>query len=230
MLYPLDQARDMLRFYRDFCATLPDEAEAYAAVLTAPQGMPVAAFILGYNGPIADGEKVLAPARKFGTPIADLVGPMPYAARQRLLDEPNATHGLHRYWRSAFTEKISDELVDALVEAASRFQLSAERVYLLFSCTAPRRASRPPRPPSPQDARSGTSTPLVSGRTEQSRRSTFSGYGPFGTRSSHSCRAARTSITCRKTTSRKRFEHRMEAITPDCVKSNELTTRTICFG
>jgi FAD/FMN-containing dehydrogenase len=121
VLYPLDQARDMLRFYRDFCATLPDEAEAYAAVLTAPQGMPVAAFILGYNGPIADGEKVLAPARRFGTPIADLVGPMPYAARQKLLDEPNAIHGLHRYWRSAFTEKISDELVDALVEAASRF-------------------------------------------------------------------------------------------------------------
>jgi FAD/FMN-containing dehydrogenase len=121
VLYPLDQARDMLRFYRDFCATLPDEAEAYAAVLTAPQGMPVAAFILGYNGPIADGEKVMAPARRFGTPIADLVGPMPYAARQRLLDEPNAIHGLHRYWRSAFTEKISDELVDGLVEAASRF-------------------------------------------------------------------------------------------------------------
>jgi FAD/FMN-containing dehydrogenase len=121
VLYPLDQARDVLRFYRDFCATLPDEAEAYAAVLTAPQGMPVAAFILGYNGPIADGEKVLAPARRFGTPIADLVGPMPYAARQRLLDEPNATNGLHRYWRSAFTEKITDDLVDALVEAASRF-------------------------------------------------------------------------------------------------------------
>jgi FAD/FMN-containing dehydrogenase len=121
VLYPLDQARDMLRFYRDFCATLPDEAEAYAAVLTAPQGMPVAAFILGYNGPMGDGEKVLAPARRFGTPIADLVGPMPYAARQRLLDEPNAIHGLHRYWRSAFTEKISDELVDGLVEAASRF-------------------------------------------------------------------------------------------------------------
>jgi FAD/FMN-containing dehydrogenase len=121
VLYPLDQARDVLRFYRDFCATLPDEAEAYAALLTAPQGMPVAAFILGYNGPIADGEKVLAPARRFGTPIADLVGPMPYAARQRLLDEPNATNGLHRYWRSAFTEKITDDLVDALVEAASRF-------------------------------------------------------------------------------------------------------------
>src|SRR5215468_3893302 len=49
VIYPLDQARDVLRFYRDFSAGLPDEAEAYAALLTAPQGMPVAALLLGYN-------------------------------------------------------------------------------------------------------------------------------------------------------------------------------------
>lgn len=121
VLYPLDQARDMLRFYRDFCATLPDEAEAYAALLTAPQGMPVGAMLLGYNGPIPDGEKIFAPARQFGKPIADLVGPMPYSARQTMLDDPNATHGLQRYWRSALTERISDELIDLLVEGASTF-------------------------------------------------------------------------------------------------------------
>jgi FAD/FMN-containing dehydrogenase len=121
VIYPLDQARDVLRFYRDFSAKLPDEAEAYAALLTAPQGMPVAALILGYNGPAADGEKVLAPARRFGSPAADVVGPMPYAARQRLLDEPNATHGLQRYWRSAFTEALSDDLIDVLVEGAKTF-------------------------------------------------------------------------------------------------------------
>jgi FAD/FMN-containing dehydrogenase len=121
VLYPLDQARDMFRFYRDFCATLPDEAEAYAALLTAPQGMPVSAMMLGYNGPISDGEKIFAPARQFGKPIADLVGPMPYSARQRMLDDPNATHGLQRYWRSALTERISDELIDLLVEGASKF-------------------------------------------------------------------------------------------------------------
>jgi FAD/FMN-containing dehydrogenase len=121
VLYPLDQARDMLRFYRDFCPTLPDEAEAYAALLTAPQGMPVGAMLLGYNGPIADGERILAPARQFGKPIADLVGPMTYAARQMMIDDPNATHGLHRYWRSAFTERISDEMIDGLLDSASKF-------------------------------------------------------------------------------------------------------------
>jgi FAD/FMN-containing dehydrogenase len=121
VLYPLDQARDVLRFYRDFCPTLPDEAEAFAGLLTAPQGMPVVALILGYNGPIGDGERILAPARKFGKPIADLVGPVPYVARQSMLDEPNAIHGLHRYWRSALTEQVSNDLIDLLVEGAGAF-------------------------------------------------------------------------------------------------------------
>ena len=46
---------------------------------------------------------------------------MPYSARQRLLDDPNATHGLHRYWRSAFTERITDAFIERLVEGAARF-------------------------------------------------------------------------------------------------------------
>ncbi len=120
VLYPLDQAREVLRFYRDFCATLPDEAEAFAGLLS-HDGAPVAALLLGYNGSIETGENVLAPARGFGKPIADLVGPMPYAVRQTLIDEPNAKHGLHRYWRSAFTEQISDDLIDKLIAGAASF-------------------------------------------------------------------------------------------------------------
>jgi FAD/FMN-containing dehydrogenase len=132
VLFPLDQARDVLLFYRDFCGTLPDEAEAYLGLLTAPQGMPVVALILGYNGPIAEGEKVLAPARRFGKPIADLVGPVPYSARQQMLDDPNATHGLQRYWRSAFTEQISDELIHVLVDGASRFSSPLSAIIFFY--------------------------------------------------------------------------------------------------
>lgn len=122
VVYPLDQAVDVARFYRDLCPALPDEAEAYLGFITEPQsGMPVVAMILGYNGPIDEGERVLAPARQFGRPVADLVGPMPYAVRQTLLDEPNARNGLHRYWRSAFAEQLSDQFIDVAVDAASSF-------------------------------------------------------------------------------------------------------------
>ncbi|HLZ85246.1 MAG TPA: FAD-binding oxidoreductase [Caulobacteraceae bacterium] len=132
VLYPLDQARDVLRFYRDFCPTLPDAAEANLGLLTLPDGTPVAAMLLGYNGPIEEGEGVLAPARRFGRPIADMVAPMSYAARQVQLDQPAAIHGLHRYWRSAFSERLSDALIDELVAAAGRFS-SPLSALLLFS-------------------------------------------------------------------------------------------------
>jgi hypothetical protein len=85
---------------------------------------------LGYNGPLDEGEKVLAPARQFGRPVADLVGPMPYVMRQTLLDEPTARNGLHRYWRSAFAEQLSDEFIDAAVDAASGF--SSPMSFILF--------------------------------------------------------------------------------------------------
>ena len=131
VIFPLEQATNVLRFYRDFCPTLPDEAEAYAALLTSPEGLPVVALLLGYNGPIEAGEKVLAPARTFTKPLADLVGPMPYCNRQTMLDAPNAEIGLHRYWRAAFTDSIPDELIGQLVEAAAKFS-SPLSAFLFF--------------------------------------------------------------------------------------------------
>jgi hypothetical protein len=130
VLHPLDRAAEMLSFYRDFCPTLPDEAEAFAALLTSPEGVPMGAMLLGYNGPLEDAERILAPARQFGPPVADLVGPMPYCARQAMLDVPHAKHGLHRYWRSAFTEQISDDLIKVSVQGAARF--SSPLSVLLF--------------------------------------------------------------------------------------------------
>ena len=131
--YPLDQAREVSRFYRDFCPTLPDEAEAVLAFITDPQaGGPIVAMILGYNGPIEEGEKVLAPARQFGSPLVDLVSPMPYAVRQGLLDEPMARMGLHRYWRSAFAEGLSDTLLDMAIDAAARFTSPLNSVLFFY--------------------------------------------------------------------------------------------------
>lgn len=133
VVYPLDQAADVARFYRDLCPALPDEAEAYLAFITEPQaGVPVIAMLLGYNGPIDEGEKVLAPARQFGRPLADLVGPMPYTVRQTLLDEPNARNGLHRYWRSAFAGHLSDQFIDAAIAAASSFTSPLSAMVLFY--------------------------------------------------------------------------------------------------
>jgi FAD/FMN-containing dehydrogenase len=117
VIHPLSEAKSVLRFYRDFCAQLPDEAEAYTGMLTSPDGHPVIALMLGYNGDLSVGERVLAPARQFGTPVADLVGVMPYATRQQVLDDLGV-HGIQRYWKSGFLPQLADDVIDMAVEHA----------------------------------------------------------------------------------------------------------------
>jgi FAD/FMN-containing dehydrogenase len=121
VMYPMAIAKEVLRFYREFSSTLPDEAFALLALLTSPEGVPMVAMLLGYNGPIEEGEHILEPARKFGPPLVDMVQPMPYVVRQALLDAGFAEHGVQRYWKSGFDKEFSDELINALVEAALNF-------------------------------------------------------------------------------------------------------------
>jgi FAD/FMN-containing dehydrogenase len=118
VVHPLARAGEVLRFYRDFSSNLPDEAEAYAAIQTTPDGDKVVAMLLGYTGPLDEGERVLAPARSFGEPLVDTVGPIPYVQRQTLIDDLG-TYGLHRYWKSGFLRELSDEFIDLIVERAA---------------------------------------------------------------------------------------------------------------
>jgi FAD/FMN-containing dehydrogenase len=117
VIHPLSEAGSVLRFYRDFCISLPDEAEAYCSILTAPDGNPVIALLIGYTGSLAEGERVLAPARQFGSPLADLAGPISYVQRQRLIDDLGV-HGIHRYWKSGFVPELTDDFIDVVVERA----------------------------------------------------------------------------------------------------------------
>lgn len=82
--------------------------------MTTPDGVPVVAFLVGYCGSLKDGDKLLEPARKFGPPLADQTGPMPYPQLQSMLDE-GFPAGLQVYWRPNFLSGIPDEAIDELI-------------------------------------------------------------------------------------------------------------------
>ena len=132
VVYPLDQAADMLRFYRDLCPTLPDEAEAYAALLTTPEGVPVAAMLLGYNGPIEDGQRCACRGARLrqalgrsGCPDALCGAPDDARCAERSTRLASLlAGGLHR--------NLSDGLIDAAVDTAARLQLAAERSPVFY--------------------------------------------------------------------------------------------------
>jgi hypothetical protein len=118
VVHPIDQARQVLQFYREFAANQPDELTTYAACLTSPDGNPVVALVACYAGPLDDGERALAPLRRFGTPLADTFGALAYTAMQALLG-PAFPDGRLNYWKSSLTGAISDGAIDAIAQAAA---------------------------------------------------------------------------------------------------------------
>ena len=119
VIHPIDRARDVLRFYRDFAKTQPDDLTTYAAVLTMPDGNVGVALVACYAGALSDGEHILAPLRGFGQPVADTVAPIPYLGMQGLLG-PGFPHGRRNYWKSGMTDRITDAAIDAVVDFGSR--------------------------------------------------------------------------------------------------------------
>jgi hypothetical protein len=71
--------------------------------------------VLCYSGDLAEGEQVVAPLRLLGTPIADLVGPMPYPALFQLT-AAGEQRGLRHAVRSQFMTELGEDLVRTLVE------------------------------------------------------------------------------------------------------------------
>jgi hypothetical protein len=82
VLYPFTKAREALTFCRDFATAIPDEVNTIGALLTSPDGVPVVAISVCYNGNLDAGEKVLRPLRAFGPPLADESCPMAYCQVQ----------------------------------------------------------------------------------------------------------------------------------------------------
>jgi len=115
VIYPIDRAREVLRFYRDFTPTAPDELTTYAFMLTTPEGVPVVVMMCCYCGDLAAGERVLRPLRGFGPPLADEIKPMPYPTLQSLLDEAYPP-GHYSYYKSHYLAQISDALIDTMVD------------------------------------------------------------------------------------------------------------------
>jgi FAD/FMN-containing dehydrogenase len=126
--HPFAAARDVLRFYRDFTASLPDELTVFAGVLHAPDGSgtKLAAIIVCHAGSLEAGEKAVAPVKRFGSPVMDAIAPMPYSAVNTLFDA-GFPKGALNYWKSNFLAALDDTAIDTMIQrfAAAPSPMSA---------------------------------------------------------------------------------------------------------
>jgi FAD/FMN-containing dehydrogenase len=116
--HPFESARDVLTLFRDFTATLSDDASVFAGLVHAPDGsgMKLAAFLLFHTGELEQAQADFKPILSFGTPVMAHIGPMPYPVMNTLLDD-GYPKGALNYWKSTFVSSLEDEAIDSLIAA-----------------------------------------------------------------------------------------------------------------
>jgi FAD/FMN-containing dehydrogenase len=124
ILWPLEKSREALRLYRDFMDKAPEDFNAFFAFLIVPPGPPfpqslhnktVCGVVAIYTGLAGEAEKVVAPLRKFGPPVVDFFGSVPYPTVQSMFDGL-VPEGLQNYWKADFVNELSDEVIEAHVK------------------------------------------------------------------------------------------------------------------
>lgn len=141
VIHPLDAARTVLAHYRDLVEEALDALGTIVNLRLCPpvpavpahlHGTPVLAIVVCWSGDVDDGLAQLRPLRELGRPILDSVAPMRYVDLQHLVDA-TVVAGNHYYWRSADVERLTDDVIDTVVEHASRITspISAMPIYHL---------------------------------------------------------------------------------------------------
>ncbi len=120
LLYPLDQARAVLRSLNEFLTTAPDELTIQSGFLQTPDGSPVLFLSPTYCGPLQAGEQVLAPLRTFGTLLVDQVQPVAYNTLIHELDAL-APKGRHYYVQTQSLNGLQTETIEVLIEQGMPF-------------------------------------------------------------------------------------------------------------
>jgi FAD/FMN-containing dehydrogenase len=129
--HPRQKARDVFRFQLDTMRAAPDELTAHVALLTTPEGHPATGLACCYSGPSENADRIIGPLRQFGPPVMDMVGEMPYCQLQSMLD-PMFSPGMRNYWTGGYIERMTDEAIDALVEATGTIPSPYSAVLLEY--------------------------------------------------------------------------------------------------
>jgi hypothetical protein len=138
MLWPMEDAAEIMRWYREYITQAPDDVYGFFAFLTVP---PVAPFpehlhnkkmcgiVWCYTGPIKKAEKVFKPIRSFKAPALDMVGPIPHPVLQSMHDALYPP-GQQWYWKADFVRTLSDEAIALHVKHAANLASMQSTMHL----------------------------------------------------------------------------------------------------
>jgi FAD/FMN-containing dehydrogenase len=138
MLWHIEQAPEIMRWYRDFVLNTSEELGGWFAFLKVPPGPPFPTELHGrtmcgvvwcYTGPLDQAEAAFAPIRGIGPPALDFVGPLAFPAFQSLFD-PLVPKGIQSYWRADFVKELSDDAIARHIEFGSNLPTLQSTMHL----------------------------------------------------------------------------------------------------
>lgn len=138
VVWSLDMAAEVMRFYRDFMLRAPEDLSGIFAVHTVPPGPPfpehlhlrkVCGVTWCYTGPDDEAEKIFQPIKNFGPPAFYGVKPTPFPILQSAIDVLYPP-GLQWYWKADFIEELTDEAIHLHVKHASILPTPHSRTQL----------------------------------------------------------------------------------------------------
>jgi len=149
MVFPFSQAHQILRKYRQFVNSAPEELNVWAVLRKAPplpflpenvHGKEVVVLPIFYSGPISEAERLIAPLRDFGAAHGEHVGPQPYVQWQKAFD-PLLTPGARNYWKSHNFTELADGALDSIIEFAGKLPSPQCEIFIGLIAGAPNRVA-----------------------------------------------------------------------------------------
>ena len=138
ILWQLDDAPEVMRFYREFIGGAPRELGGFFAFLTVPPGPPfpeelhlkkMCGIVWTYNGSPEGAERALKPVRDFKAAALDGVMPLPFPAWNGAFDALYP-RGQQQYWRADFVNELSDDAIAVHVEHAAKLPTWQSTMHL----------------------------------------------------------------------------------------------------
>ncbi len=160
MLWPIDQATEVMQFYRDFIVRAPEDLNGFFAMMTVPPAPPfpadlhhrkMCAIVWCYAGQPGALEAAFRPVRRFRPPAFEHIGPVPFPTLQSLFDGLYPP-GMQWYWKADFVTTLSDQAIAAHVEHGNRLPTMHSTMHLYPIDGAPHRVGRSATPFSYRDA------------------------------------------------------------------------------
>ena len=134
-----DDLQKLMRCYRDYVRTLPDELTMWMVIRKAPplpflppewHGKLVAIVAVVYLGDPAQAENLLTPIRELGETVGEHLGMTPWVGWQSGFDGL-VPHGARNYWKSHDMTALPDAVIDSISEYLSRMPSDDSQVVIV---------------------------------------------------------------------------------------------------